>query len=137
MAAVTVAGRVVLAVCAVLSVVGGGALVVLGVVYFTADQYLASLNDVGDGILAGAVGLGLYTGGALRVHPAVRVVAGIGATLVGYLASMIFASVVSMFADPGGPRGNLEAAAAGLVWLLAGAFFGWQAVSRRWPSRSA
>jgi hypothetical protein len=137
MAAVAVAGRVVLGLCALLSVIGGGALVVLAVVYFTADNYLAGLNDVGDGILAGALGLAVYTAGAVRVHLVVRVLGGLAAAFIAYLGSMMVATVVSMVADPGGPRGNLEAGVAGGLWLLAGAFFAWQAVSRRWPSRSS
>lgn len=138
MTAVTVVGRVVLGLCAILSVVGGVALTVMVVVYFTGDQYLDQLDHLGENlILAGPVGLAVYVGGALRVHPALRVVAGLGAAIVAFLGTTVVAAVVSLAADPGGPRGNLDAGTLGVLWLLAGAFFAWQSVYRRWPARSS
>lgn len=136
MAAVTVVGRVVLAGCAVLAVVGGIALTVMVAVYFGGDRYLDSLDNVGENLLlAGPVGLAVYVAGAVRAHPVLRAVAGVGAALVAFVATTIVASVVALAADPGGPRGNLETGTLGVIWLLAGAFFAWQAVWRRWPSR--
>jgi hypothetical protein len=135
-AAVTVVGRVVLAACALLAVAGGVALTVMVVVYFGGDEYLDQVDHLGENLLlAGPVGLAVYVAGAVRAHPVLRALAGVGAALVGFVGSTIAATIVSLAADPGGPRGNLETGVLGIIWLLAGAFFGWQAVWRRWPSR--
>lgn len=87
--------------------------------------------------VVGPVGLAVHVAGALPAHPVLRAVAGVGAALVAFLGTTIVAALVSLAADPGGPRGNLETGTLGIIWLLAGAFFAWQAVWRRWPSRRA
>ncbi|MCI2423003.1 hypothetical protein MOQ72_36865 [Saccharopolyspora sp. K220] len=130
----SVAGRVVLWVLAALAVIGGGMLVAMVVVYFGADEYVPELNEFGGwGILAGMCGLGVYVAGAFRGPLLMRIGAGLGLAGVGYAVSMIVAFLVSLTADRGGPRGNLEDGTAGFIWLLAGAYFAWQLASRRWP----
>ena len=128
-----VVGRIVLGVCALVAVVSGAALVVKGVVYFGADEYLSELEAFQDGLFAGVAGLGIYVGGAFRAHVAARIAAGVGAAFGGFVASVVVAAVVSLAADRGGPRGNLEDAAVGFIWFLAGAYFAWCVVTRRWP----
>jgi hypothetical protein len=132
-----VLGRIVLGICAIIAVVSGLALVVKGVVYFGSDEYLSELEAVQDGLFAGVLGLGIYIGGAFRAHIAARVAAGVGAAFGGFVASIVAAAIVSLAADRGGPRGNLEDAAVGFIWFLAGAYFAWCVVARRWPARQS
>ncbi|MGA8117560.1 MAG: hypothetical protein WCA46_28315 [Actinocatenispora sp.] len=126
-------GRVVLAVCAVLAMVGGAALTVMAIVYFAGDQYLDQLNDGGDGILAGLVGLLVYVAGAFRAHIAARIAAGIGAAIGALIATSVISFVLSLAADRGGPQGNLQDGISGAIWLLVGGFFVWRLITRRWP----
>lgn len=129
-----VVSRVVLGVCAVLAVVGGAALVVMVVVYFGADQYVPELTEFGGwGIIAGMCALAVYAGGAFRAHLGLRIGAGLGLAGVAYMVSMIIAFLVSLTADPGGQRGNLEDGTAGFIWLLAGVYFAWRATTGQWP----
>src|SRR5215472_13134167 len=108
-AAVTVASRVILTLCAILTLIGGVALTVMVIVYFAGDQYLDNLDHLGENLLlAGPVGLAVYVAGALRAHPALRAVAGVGAAIGAFIATTVMATVVSLVADPGGPRGNLQ-----------------------------
>ncbi|MGP4019895.1 hypothetical protein [Saccharopolyspora sp. 5N708] len=127
-------GRVVLGVLAALAVIGGAMLVVMVVVYFGASEYLSELNEFGGwGILAGMLALGVYVAGAFRAPLLMRIGAGLGLAGAGYAATMIVAYLVSLTADRGGPRGNLEDGTAGFIWLLAGAYFVWCLVKGRWP----
>ncbi|TMR03759.1 hypothetical protein ETD86_53790 [Nonomuraea turkmeniaca] len=128
-----VVSRVVLGICAALAVVGGAALVVMVVVYFGADQYVPELQVGGWGTLAGMCGLGVYVGGAFRAHLVARIGLGLGLAGAGYVASTIVASLVSLMADRGGPRGTLEDGTIGFIWVLAGAFLAWRAATGRWP----
>jgi len=131
-----VVSRVVLGICAALAVVGGAMLVVMVVVYFGASEYLPELSEFGGwGTIAGMCGLAVYVGGAFRANLTMRVGAGLGLASAGYAVSMIIADLVSLLADRGGPRGNLEDGTLGFIWLLAGAYFAWRAASGRWPVR--
>jgi hypothetical protein len=134
MAMGAVVGRVVLGILAALAVVGGGMLVVMVVVYFAASEYLWMLREFGGwGNLAGMLALAVYVAGAFHAPLLMRIGAGLGLAGAGYFATTLVAYLVSLTADRGGPRGNLEAGAAGFIWLLAGAFFAWCLASRRWP----
>lgn len=128
--------KVLLGTCGVLAVIGGALLVVQVVMYFAADRYVPELGEVGGwGTLAGAVGLGIYIYGMFRANVVARIGAGLGFAGAGYLVTMIVASVVSLAADPGGQRGNLEEGAMGAIWLLAGGYFVLCAAMRIWPVR--
>jgi hypothetical protein len=133
---VRLVSRLLLAICAAPAVVGGAALVVMVIVYFGADRYVPEFQVGGYGILTGMVGLGVYVGGMVRAHLVLRILAGIGAALASSLVTVVVASLVSLTADPGGPRGNLEEGTAGAVWLLVGAYLGWRAAAGRWPARA-
>ncbi|UJW35761.1 hypothetical protein L3Q67_19375 [Saccharothrix sp. AJ9571] len=127
-------GRVALGVLSVLAVLGGGALVVMVIVYFGASEYVPELNEIGGwGMLAGPVALAVYTAGAFEAPLVARVSAGIGLMLGTFAASTLVAHLVSLTADRGGPRGNLEDGTLGFLWFLAGAFFLWRLALRRWP----
>ncbi|WP_433260731.1 hypothetical protein ACQPZF_24905 [Actinosynnema sp. CS-041913] len=130
----TVVSRVALGVCAVLAIVGGALLTLMVVLYFTADEYVPALNEIGGwGILAGMCGLAIYVAGVIRANIALRVGAGLGLAGVAFVVSMIIAVVVSLAGDRGGERGTLEDGTAGFVWLLAGVFFARTAAAGRWP----
>jgi hypothetical protein len=129
-----VMSRVMLGVFAALAVVGGGMLVVMVVVYFGASEYVPELTEFGGwGILAGMCALAVYAGGAFQAPLALRIGAGLGLAGAAYIVSALIASLVSLTADRGGPRGNLEDGTAGFIWLVAGAYFIWRIVAARWP----
>ncbi|MBN6033631.1 hypothetical protein [Amycolatopsis sp. 195334CR] len=134
---VTKLGRVVLGVLSAIAVLGGGALVVMVIVYFGlfgASEYRPELTEFGGwAIIAGPLALAVYTAGALDAPPAIRVSAAIGLMFAAFFATLLISYVVSLTADRGGPRGNLEDGTAGLLWLLAGAYFLWRLAARRWP----
>jgi hypothetical protein len=125
--------RLLLGICAAAAIVGGGALVVMVIAYFAADTYLHQLQQGGNGILAGMLGLAIYVGGAFRAHLVGRIATGIGVALASALLTVALASLVSLLGDPGGERGNLEDGTAGGIWFLMGAYFVWQLSTRRWP----
>lgn len=125
--------RLLLGICAAVAVIGGGLLVVQVVVYFAASQYVPELEVGGYGTLVGAVGLAIYAGGAFRAHVAARIAAGIGLAFFGYAGSVVIAGIISLTADRGGPRGNLEDGTLGAIWLLAGVFFAWRTAMGGWP----
>ncbi|MGH3390374.1 MAG: hypothetical protein ACRDOO_16015 [Actinomadura sp.] len=131
------ASRLLLGICAAAAIIGGALLVVQVVVYFAASEYVPELEVGGYGTLVGAVGLAIYAGGAFRAHVAARVAAGIGLAFSGYAASVVIAGIVSLTADRGGPRGNLEDGTLGAIWLLAGVFFAWCAATGNWPVKQA
>ncbi|AXB44460.1 hypothetical protein [Amycolatopsis albispora] len=127
-------GRVALGVLSVAAVLGGGALVVMVVVYFGASEYLPELTEFGGwAIIAGPLALGVYTAGALDASPATRAATAVGLVFAAFFATELISYAVSLTADRGGPRGNLETGTAGAIWLLAGAFFLWRLAVRRWP----
>lgn len=125
--------RVVLGLCAAFAIAGNAALVSMVILYFRDNQYVPELNEFGGwGVLVGACALAIYTGGAFRANLRIRVGAGLSAAAVAYLASTIIAFFVSLTADPGGQRGTLEDGTPGFIWLLASAYFAWEAVTARW-----
>ncbi|BBJ37656.1 hypothetical protein SSPO_003740 [Streptomyces antimycoticus] len=129
-----VVSRWVLGVCAVLAVVGGAAMVVGGFVYFNADEYVPEYTEYGGwGTVAGTCALAIYVGGAMCTHLLMRI--GTGMVLAGaaWPVSTSIASLISLQADRGGPRGTLEDSALGFIWLLAGAYFTWRVAADRWP----
>lgn len=128
-----VVSRVVLGVCAALAVVGGAALVVMALVYFGADQYVPELQFGGWGILAGMCALAIYAGGVFRAHVIARIALGLALAGAALPVSMSIASLGSLMADPGGPRGNLRDGIWGFIWLLAGAYVGWRTATGQWP----
>jgi hypothetical protein len=130
-----VVSRLVLGICAATAVVGGAGLVVMVIVYFFASTYVPEFQVGGYGILVGMVGLAIYVGGAFGAHIVGRIAAGIGLALAAAVATVIIATLVSLTADPGGPRGNLEEGTAGGVWFLVGGYLAWRAASGRWPVR--
>ncbi|MQA03452.1 MAG: hypothetical protein GEV07_12250 [Streptosporangiales bacterium] len=131
----TVVSRVLLAICAVCAVAGGAALVAQVVVYFGADQYMPEFQVGGYGFLIGVVGLGLYVGGAVRLHVVARIAVGVLVALMSYIATFVIAFLVSLAAHPGGPRGNLEDGTIGAIWVLVGGFLAVRAAMRGWPVR--
>ena len=130
----SVVGRLLVVVCALVGVVGGAMLTVQTIVYFAASEYVPSLSLGENLTLVGVVGFGIFCGGLLRIHPVGRVASGVGLALAGFVATVIVAFVVSLAGDPGGERGNLESGTIGFVWLVVGLVEIWRVVTRRWPS---
>lgn len=126
--------RVALGFFAVLAIIGGAMLTAMVVNYFWGSGYVPELNEIGGwGTLAGAVALGVYAGGLVEQHPVIRVLVGVLVGVVGFGVSATMAMLVSLTADRGGPRGNLEDGSLGFIWMVAGVFFVWVAVKARWP----
>jgi hypothetical protein len=133
-----VVAKVALGLFAALAIIGGAMLTVMVAIYFGANEYVPELNHIGGwGILAGAVALGVYVGGVIPAHPAVRALIGVVAGFLGLGVTSIVATVVSLTAHRGGPRGNLEDGSHGFIWMVAGLFFVWALAKSRWPVRNA
>lgn len=126
--------KIALGLFAALAVIGGAMMTVMVAIYFLGNEYVPELNHIGGwGILAGAVAAGIYFGGLVPTHPVVRVLIGaVTAALALSFTSMV-AFVVSLAADRGGPRGNLEDGSHGFFWLVAGLFLLWVVAKTRWP----
>ena len=126
--------RVALGLFAVLAIIGGAMLTAMVAIYFWGDEYVPELNHIGGwGILAGAVALGVYVGGVIPAHPAVRVLVGAIAGFLGLGVTSIAATLVSLTAHRGGPRGTLEDGSLGFIWMVAGLIFVWVLAKSRWP----
>ncbi|HUQ55117.1 hypothetical protein [Lentzea sp.] len=126
--------RVALGLFGVLAVIGGAMLTAMVVNYFWGSGYVPELDEIGGwGTLAGAVALGIYVGGVVKAHPGYRVLGGVLAGVVGFGVTSNIATLVSLTAGRGGPRGNLEDGSLGFIWMVAGVFFVWVALKGRWP----
>jgi hypothetical protein len=129
--------RVILAVLSALAVIGGAMMTLMIILYFgPTDEYVSALNEWGGwGIWAGAAALGVFVGGAVRAHLGVRILVGFVVGIVGFIASLVIGFLFSFIGDPGGERGTLADGIPGFLWLVAGGYLGWRALTgRSWPS---
>lgn len=128
--------RVALGLFAALAIIGGAMLTAMVAIYFWGDDFVPVLHEYGGwGILAGAAGLGVYVGGVIPAHPAIRALVGAGAAAVGLGVTSVVSMLVSLTADRGGPRGNLEDGSHGIIWMIAGLCFVGVLATPRWPVR--
>ncbi|SFB61437.1 hypothetical protein SAMN05216266_1283 [Amycolatopsis marina] len=126
--------RVALGVLSVIAVLGGITLAVRMILYLGPVGYVPELAEIGGwGIIAGPLALGVYAAGAVEARLASRIGVGVGLMFAAFFATVLISYVVSLTAHRGGPRGNVEDGTAGILWLLAGAFFLWRLAVRRWP----
>lgn len=63
-----------------------------------------------------------------------RVGVAVLSAVASYVAVNVLSILVSLAADPGGPRGNLEDGTVGVLWFLIGGYLAWYAATTGRPA---